>query len=62
MLVMVGVQLVSLGLIADVLSRTYHEAQGRRTYHVREWVGRESGLVAGESERPANRQVALPRS
>lgn len=62
MLVMVGVQLMSLGLIADVLSRTYHEAQGRRTYHVREWIGQERGLAAGESERSANRPLALPRS
>jgi hypothetical protein len=32
---MVGVQLVSLGLVADLLARTYHEAQGKRAYHVR---------------------------
>lgn len=37
-LILVGVQLVSLGLVAEVLGRTYHEAQGKRPYHVREWV------------------------
>ena len=37
-LILVGIQLVSLGLVADVLGRTYHEAQGKRPYHVREWV------------------------
>ena len=37
-LVLVGVQLVSLGLVAEVLGRTYHEAQGKRPYHVREWL------------------------
>lgn len=35
LLIMVGVQLVSLGLVADVVSRTYHESQGKRPYHVR---------------------------
>jgi dolichol-phosphate mannosyltransferase len=38
MLILVGVQLVSLGLVADVLGRTYHEAQGKPPYFVREWV------------------------
>jgi glycosyltransferase involved in cell wall biosynthesis len=37
-LILVGVQLVSLGLVAEVLGRTYHEAQGKRPYHIREWV------------------------
>lgn len=36
LLIMVGVQLISLGLVADVISRTYHESQGKRPYHVRE--------------------------
>jgi len=35
LLIMVGVQLLSLGLVADVVSRTYHESQGKRAYHVR---------------------------
>jgi len=38
LLVLVGIQLLSLGLIADVLARTYHESQGRRAYHVRRWI------------------------
>lgn len=37
-LILVGIQLVSLGLVADVLGRTYHEAQGKRPYYVREWI------------------------
>lgn len=47
LLIVVGVQLVSLGLVADVLSRTYHESQGKRPYYVRE---RHQG--AGSSPRP----------
>ncbi len=47
MLVLVGVQLLSLGLVADVVGRTYHEAQGKTTYKIREWV-------AGRSAEPAS--------
>jgi glycosyltransferase involved in cell wall biosynthesis len=36
LLIVVGVQLLSFGLLADVVSRTYHEAQNRRPYFVRE--------------------------
>lgn len=35
LLIIVGVQLVSMGLLADVMARTYHESQGKRPYHVR---------------------------
>jgi glycosyltransferase involved in cell wall biosynthesis len=39
-LILVGVQLLSLGLVADVLGRTYHEAQGKPPYYLRDWVRR----------------------
>ena len=35
LLIVVGVQLVSLGLMADIVARTYHEAQDRRPYFIR---------------------------
>ncbi len=35
LLIVVGVQLVSLGLVADVVGRTYHEAQAKPPYTVR---------------------------
>jgi len=38
LLILVGVQLTSLGLVADVISRTYHESQGKRPYHVRDRI------------------------
>lgn len=38
LLIVVGVQLVSLGLVADVLSRTYHESQGKRPYYIRDAI------------------------
>ncbi len=35
LLIVVGVQLVSMGLVADLLARTYHEAQDKRPFHIR---------------------------
>jgi glycosyltransferase involved in cell wall biosynthesis len=49
MLILVGIQLLSLGLVADVVGRTYHEAQGRPPYYVRKWVNR----LPPPSSRPA---------
>jgi glycosyltransferase involved in cell wall biosynthesis len=57
MLVLVGVQLLSLGLVADVVGRTYHEAQGRPAYHVRKWIGRaapNSMRTNSDSPRPSH--------
>jgi glycosyltransferase involved in cell wall biosynthesis len=36
LLVVVGVQLVSLGLIGEMLARTYHESQGKPIYVIKE--------------------------
>ena len=36
LLVMIGIQLISLGLIGEVMSRTYHETQDKSIYTVRE--------------------------
>ncbi len=49
LLVLVGVQLLSLGLVADVVGRTYHEAQGKPPYHIRTWVGRDVAARAPRS-------------
>lgn len=35
MLFAVGVQLILMGLLAELLIRTYHESQGKRTYNIR---------------------------
>ncbi|HYO97406.1 MAG TPA: glycosyltransferase family 2 protein [Polyangiaceae bacterium] len=54
LLIMVGVQLLSLGLVADVVSRTYHESQGKRPYNVRtRLMGKGSGRQP--SVQPLNR-------
>jgi hypothetical protein len=36
LLVFTGVQLVTLGLLAEMLARTYHESQGKPTYVIRQ--------------------------
>lgn len=53
--VIVGVQFVLMGLIMEVLTRTYHESQGRKTYAIRSvFGGRETGDASPASEpRPA---------
>ena len=42
LLVIIGVQFVVMGLIAELTTRTYYETQGLRVYRVREVVGREA--------------------
>lgn len=41
-LLLTGVQLLSFGLLAELLMRTYHESQGKPIYRVREVVGFDS--------------------
>ncbi|NES19294.1 MAG: glycosyltransferase, partial [Symploca sp. SIO3E6] len=36
--ILTGVQLLSFGLLGELLMRTYHESQGRPIYRVREIV------------------------
>ena len=34
-LIVVGIQFLSMGLMADLLARTYHEAQNKPPYYIR---------------------------
>jgi hypothetical protein len=36
LLIFSGLQLITTGLLAEVLSRTYHESQGKPTYVIRD--------------------------
>jgi hypothetical protein len=36
LLIMTGVQLVTIGLVAEIQARTYHESQNKPTYVIRE--------------------------
>lgn len=40
LLIFVGVQFITIGLVAEMLVRTYHESQSKPTYYVREVIGR----------------------
>lgn len=42
LLVVVGVQLIIMGLLGELMIRVYHETQGKPTYVVREYLGPES--------------------
>ncbi len=44
MLVFLGMQFISMGLLAEIQIRTYHEAQSKRTYVVREILESGSGF------------------
>jgi len=59
LLIVVGVQLVSLGLMADINARTYHEAQDRRPYFIRNVItGRDREPATGVTAHlPENREV-----
>lgn len=50
-LVMGGIQFISIGLIGELLARTYYESQNKPVYTVRELRGR-LGTNAGRSEPP----------
>jgi hypothetical protein len=39
LLVMIGVQLVTMGLLGELVVRTYHESQNKPIYTVREELG-----------------------
>jgi len=33
------VQMLSMGLLAEMVMRTYYESQGKPTYVIRDWLG-----------------------
>ncbi|MCB0360541.1 MAG: hypothetical protein KDD44_12920, partial [Bdellovibrionales bacterium] len=38
LLLLIGLQFISFGLLAEILVRTYHESQNKKTYTVRDVV------------------------
>jgi glycosyltransferase involved in cell wall biosynthesis len=57
LMVVVGVQFVSIGLLGEMMVRTYHESQAKPIYRVRDLVETIDRPPAGR-ERPAVRPVA----
>ena len=54
MSVMMGVMSISIGLVAEIVVRTYFESQGKSTYHARELIN----LDANSARRLADRECA----
>ncbi|MCA9753497.1 MAG: glycosyltransferase, partial [Gemmatimonadetes bacterium] len=48
LMILMGVQLISMGLLAEITIRTYHESQQKPTYVIREVLG-----VEGDGKRRA---------
>jgi glycosyltransferase involved in cell wall biosynthesis len=48
LLIILGVQMISIGLVAEMVIRTYHESQNRPIYVVREELG--EGTIPSEQE------------
>lgn len=57
LLIFTGVQLITLGLLAELMSRTYHESQNKPTYFIREIRESQSGQPAATSVPPRTREV-----
>jgi hypothetical protein len=45
LLVFTGIQLVTLGLLAELLARTYHESQDKPTYVIRDMLDAQATLT-----------------
>ncbi len=41
LLIFVGVQFITIGLVAEMLARTYHESQDKPTYYIRKIIGKQ---------------------
>jgi glycosyltransferase involved in cell wall biosynthesis len=54
-LLIVGMQFILMGLLAELVIRTYHESQSKPTYVVREIIERSSQREAATNGRPALR-------
>ncbi|MFT3878398.1 MAG: hypothetical protein QM703_01920 [Gemmatales bacterium] len=50
MLTVVGVQFISLGLIGEVMSRTYFESQGKSPYTIRKTINLDNDVVEATLE------------
>ena len=61
MLVMIGVQFVVFGLLAEVLARTYYESQNKPTYRVKKYFGSLNAASADSDNVMAWKKLASAR-
>ncbi len=45
LLIFIGIQFITIGLVAELVVRTYHESQNKPIYHVRKVLGRDEGTA-----------------
>ena len=60
LLILVGVQILCLGLAAEILSRTYYESQGKPIYAVREVRSREEDDIDVDFDRMPRMNLRRP--
>ncbi len=60
LMLLAGIQLLSVGLVADLLQRTYHAARKRRPYYIRRWFERGEASVEDEPPPHAHKRPAVP--
>jgi glycosyltransferase involved in cell wall biosynthesis len=62
LLVFTGVQLVTLGLLAEMQARTYHESQRKPTYAIREILQRDPVSARFDIRESARSELQVPNS
>ena len=58
LLMVMGVQMISMGLLGEMMVRTYYEGQHKPVYTVREVVDRQRDVASGSSSDPADADPA----
>ena len=56
-LIILGVLFVAMGLLAEIIVRTYYESQGKRVYRVRNYIS-SSQVQDGALPAPSNAEAA----
>jgi hypothetical protein len=59
LLMIVGGQFITMGLFGEMLSRIYHEAQGKPIYAIKSMLGAENGQSSSAKHRPGSRVASL---
>jgi hypothetical protein len=59
-LAILGVNFIVMGLLAELIVRTYHESQGKPIYHVRDMKNVDGAAFGGAGE-PAARREAVAK-
>ena len=55
LMIILAVQMVSIGLVAEIVIRTYHESQQKPIYMVRDYLGDDDDPVA--ENQPADEMI-----